>query len=235
VFIGGYDNEHQKTPIFKVHIQLCRNLDLATNHSLDCRFWARGGDSSSSKQRVSRRKKTTRNTRVLGSRKSLAPPSLLIAQLTPSFQQEQYDESNRRGNTRRYGTATNVWQIGKVLYNLICRGRTFDSNAELFRIVVGNKKPRTMGHHILEAPYSVTLRKTILTCLAFSPPTRPTPRSLVRLVDQGIVACDTVAEGLGPIGDANIWMTGYQEPTELSAAWYSDPEPRVDEDDVETG
>ena len=87
-----------------------------------------------------------------------------------------------------------------------------------------------MGWHIIEAPYSAALRKAVLRCLAFSPPSRPSPRDLVRLVDQGIAACDTVAEGLGPIGDVGAGLTEHQEPAELSAAWDAPPEGAVPED-----
>lgn len=35
---------------------------------------------------------------------------------------------------KRFGNSSNVWQIGKVMFFLICRGRVFDSNAQSFYV-----------------------------------------------------------------------------------------------------
>ena len=70
---------------------------------------------------------------------------------------------------RRYGTALNTWQIAKCMYNLMCRGRTFDKTSQVFYVrdnFHGDAKPEniflTTGWGAVDTPYSSSLRNLIL-------------------------------------------------------------------------
>ncbi|RDW65495.1 hypothetical protein BP5796_10187 [Coleophoma crateriformis] len=83
-------------------------------------------------------------------------------------------------------SAVNVWQVGKCMYELICRSASFDCekwDQERFWTFVDYSSMRTfstVGRYMADAPYSKNLRLAILRCLAVEPMERISPNELLR-------------------------------------------------------
>lgn len=100
---------------------------------------------------------------------------------------------------RRYGTELNVYQVGKSMACLILRGREVDRD-HAFKAELGprNMRFRTIGYELLQAPYSVLLRKTVLWCLCYNLANRPEPGRLVAIIDRALQACGDVDSPASP-------------------------------------
>lgn len=113
--------------------------------------------------------------------------------------------------------------MGKTMYYLICRGRDPGRINEFFfakiRAQEWAQPTMTQGRDLLNAPYSSALRRLVLQCLAFDYALRPTPRQLVKIIDEGIEASDAV-----PMDD-QFWPTSFDEPGDLDPSWF--PEAKV--------
>ncbi|PVH78258.1 kinase-like protein [Cadophora sp. DSE1049] len=144
------------------------------------------------------------------------------ASFVPLIQDKEYVKGKMRRGTRgwdgpetfdpgnvkplRYGTPYNVWQVGKCMYNLINRLRTFDSkpNTEVFWVQFDDTSAgETYGRYILDAPYSAKLRRLIYRCLSRQPDLRLRPRALIAeiqaVVDGTAAAASTAtAANVGP-------------------------------------
>ncbi|RDW59787.1 hypothetical protein BP6252_12874 [Coleophoma cylindrospora] len=85
-------------------------------------------------------------------------------------------------------SAVNVWQVGKCMYELICRAASFECakwDRESFWTFVDYSNLRTFattGKYMANAPYSKNLRLVVLRCLAVEPEKRITPNQLLRQV-----------------------------------------------------
>ena len=51
---------------------------------------------------------------------------------------------------------------------------------------MNNKAILTIGYYLLDAPYNVSLRRTVLRCLAYDFRERPTPRELGKVVEHAL-------------------------------------------------
>lgn len=67
----------------------------------------------------------------------------------------------------------------------------------------------TQCHHLLNAPYSAFLRKTILQCLARDQTVRPTPRELAEAIERAASLFDPPLLALEEAGGV-----GHLEPTD---------------------
>ena len=95
--------------------------------------------------------------------------------------------SHHLRNILRLGTTLNTWQVGKTMSILVLRGRTFEK-PPIFHALVGPKNTviETCEKRLLDASYSVLLRKTILRCVAYNLKARPTPRELAHIIERAL-------------------------------------------------
>jgi hypothetical protein len=80
------------------------------------------------------------------------------------------------------------------MYMLITRGRSFNAYTDgvpnfYAGLDDGQPSTRTMGSELLDAPYSKTLRQTVLRCLAYLPSRRPVLRDLVVIINSALAVC----------------------------------------------
>ena len=111
----------------------------------------------------------------------------------------------------------NIWQIGKIMYTFITRGRSFKAYTDYvpnFYADLDDGQPftRTMGSGLLDAPYSKTPRQSVLRCLAYLPSRRPVPRDLVVIISGALVACKQVGTGDGIGSGFEAGILDYPEP-----------------------
>lgn len=113
--------------------------------------------------------------------------------------------------------------MGRTIYQLICRGRTFVNPVEewFYVDVRSDAEPiLTTGRHLLNAPYSRSLRCVIFQCLAYDYTLRTTARELMKYVEEGIEASRAVEAEIGlGIGFEEGFMM-YDEPGDLDPGWF---------------
>ncbi|CZS88342.1 uncharacterized protein RAG0_00076 [Rhynchosporium agropyri] len=99
----------------------------------------------------------------------------------------------------KLGAHTNIWAIGKVIYNLINRSHSFSNNAPIFYF--GHPGPpqkiiRTQGEAIIDAPYGAALRRAVMRCLAVNWRDRPTPREMLGICEDVLKKIEKAPEGV---------------------------------------
>ncbi|PVH81188.1 kinase-like protein [Cadophora sp. DSE1049] len=132
----------------------------------------------------------------------------------------------------RYGSATNIWQVGIIMHCLMSRShypiwnlnsidrlRCYNSilSARLRTggSTIGNSTDQACEYNPKMSIYSIELRTLIHECLIINPYRRPSPREVFRRTQQ---ATDLTLTNSG--GPPSTTFTPYVEPI-LSARWYS--------------
>ncbi|CZR61314.1 uncharacterized protein PAC_11210 [Phialocephala subalpina] len=125
---------------------------------------------------------------------------------------------------RAFGTCSNVWQVGKCMYDFAMRGAGFEVN-ELFEFTLqpqpGQPTIRpfgTWGKKLTVIPdYSIVLRDFIPWCLAGDPSLRPTPKKMLEICTMALAIADTVVQNtIVPLGATSTTLVLHDEPEDLS-------------------
>jgi hypothetical protein len=119
----------------------------------------------------------------------------------------------------KYGSHTNVWGVGKVMYNIINRGHSFADDTPIYWFQPGTRAPiRTQGLALKNAPYSPNLRRAVMHCLAVDWQERPNSRTLLKVIDDKLaMIADPAAPAFGRAGPGvglGAGLTLYPEPTD---------------------
>ncbi|KAF8861339.1 hypothetical protein BDZ45DRAFT_740407 [Acephala macrosclerotiorum] len=147
--------------------------------------------------------------------------------IDPSTGKPKTQYANTYDPALKYGSHTNVWAVGKVMYNLINRGASFDNDAPEYEFELSpGDGIVTQGQAIISAPYSATLRKTVMRCLAVDWQDRPMTRDLLDTIDRAILAIQRSRAGSAGAGPG---AGPHPEPTD------DDPNSNFDSSSVSHG
>ncbi|CZT47468.1 uncharacterized protein RSE6_08031 [Rhynchosporium secalis] len=132
----------------------------------------------------------------------------------------------------KYGSATNLWQVGLIMHCLMSRSRYPDwETSSINRLrcynsrlsarlrssgnTIGTSYDQKCEFNAKMSAYSIELRTLIHECLIVNPKQRPRPSTVVQKSGEAI---DLLRMSMG--GILNTTFKAYEEPT-LSARWYS--------------
>ncbi|KAF8856745.1 kinase-like protein [Acephala macrosclerotiorum] len=181
VLVASNDNEHTKTPVIKIaDFGVSRVIPIP--QSIEWMAQQLGTPHYKAPEYYQSEKKY---------------PAIYNA--SPNEEDDYNPTSETFDPTLKFGAHTNVWAVGKVMWNLINRSHSFAKDAPEYHFQTAGTPTKaigTQGEAILKAPYSATLRRTVMHCLAVEWQQRPKPRELLAIINGMLAAIDKAPVGV---------------------------------------